>query len=576
VADAPAVTPALPAAVGWVLGAPILVHALLLASLLSGVALLLGADASFSGDEGAAIIQAQHLAEGDGWLLPYELRSIDPSSERLFIALSELGPDGYAPYAKHPTYPLLLAGADRVGGAPAMVALSIAGAVAAAAAAAGLARRYHSVAAVPAFWAAGLATPLLFDSQAVLAHTLGAAAGGAATLAVVHLRERWRAVTAVAAVVAVALLAGLRTEGTLFALALGGVCVVIGWRDRRPPFAVVGVVLAGLGVAVLAVDRTVLGRITDGGAVFASPTAGEDDLFGGRARALVRTFLSPGSSWGTTSQLAVLALVGAAIVAAVAIRRRDPSRPLWTATVVLAGVGALGVLLAPQPDLIEGLFTTSPLLLAGLLLLDGDALRDRALSLPAATAALFTAGVLVTQYERGGAAEWGARFLAIELPILAALATIGFLRAAPRVPPELRRPSVVVLCVVALVSAAASVRALDHYKENARGWIEVTADAAASIEPTALDTGGVRPVVVSTWLSLGRMLWPLDDPPAGLYVTPDDLPLALDDLRSAGVEEVVLALPGGAEELALVEDRVELLDGFPTDAGPVWTVRLTD
>lgn len=560
--------------------APLALHALALAVLLSGVAALVGTDASFSGDEGAAIIQAQHLAAGEGWLLPYPLARVDPSGEHVLVALSALGDDGYAPYAKHPTYAVVLAGADRVGGAAAMVAVSIVGAVLAALAAALLARRHRHALGAPALWIAGVATPLLFDSQAVLAHAPGAAAAGLATVALVSLRTPGRsraaaAGLAAASVAAVGVLAALRTEGTIYAIALGAVGCAIGWRERRAVLGATGAVVGLVGVGVLVVDRMLLSGIIGSSAIAAvAPTAGEDELVAGRLRALVRTFLSPGSTWSSTSQLAVLALVGAALVGAAAVRSGRFSSSLWAASVALAGVGAIGVLAAPEPDLVEGLFTASPVLLAGLLVLDRPTLRAPTVAPLAATAALFTVGVLLTQYERGGAAEWGARFLAIELPLLAALATIGFDRVRPVVPAARRSATVAVLAAVALTSAVASTRALDHYKTNARDWVRVTSDAVAAVAPSPLDTGEDGPVVVTTWLSLGRMMWAAPELPAGLYVDAEDLPATLDDLAAAGVGEVVLALPGGRDELELVDSQVEVLEGFPAEDGPVWVVRL--
>lgn len=87
-----------------VLDAPIVLHAFALVLVLVAAALVLGTGASFSGDEGGAIIQAQHVADGEDWLLPYEIRSVDPDGVRLSIQLSEIGPEGSAPYAQHPLW----------------------------------------------------------------------------------------------------------------------------------------------------------------------------------------------------------------------------------------------------------------------------------------------------------------------------------------------------------------------------------------------------------------------------------------------------------------------------------------
>ena len=131
------------------------------------------------------------------------------------------GPRGIAPFAKHPLYALVLAGAQKVGGINAMVALSLLGTLAAAALGAALASRIGGPGlARPALWALGLASPLLFDGYLVIAHTIGAALAAAAVLvaAVAIQRRRPLLALAVGPLVAVAVL--FRTEALLFGVAL--------------------------------------------------------------------------------------------------------------------------------------------------------------------------------------------------------------------------------------------------------------------------------------------------------------------------------------------------------------------
>ncbi len=218
---------------------PFWAHVAALALVLLALLPVVGTTSSFSADEGAAIIQAQSLADGKGWIVEHPLPQVDPANRYFPLELSAEGSKGVAPFAKHPLYALLLAGADRVGGVTAMVLLSVLGTLAAAVLAAALARRLDPSLRRPTLWVVGLASPLLFDGYLVIAHSLGAAAvAGAALLALVAL-ERRRALVAAATGPLVALAVLLRTEATLLALALaaglGAVALFELVTGRRAP-----------------------------------------------------------------------------------------------------------------------------------------------------------------------------------------------------------------------------------------------------------------------------------------------------------------------------------------------------
>ena len=211
--------------------APLWAHLLALALVLAAAAAVVGTDASFSADEGAAITQARSLADGGGWIVEHPVPEVDPDGDLYPLELSARGSKGVAPFAKHPFYALVLAGAEKVGGSSAMVALSLLGTLVAAAVAAALANHLGgSTLARPALWAVGLGSPLFFDGNIVIAHTLGAAAAGAAVLAALLALDRRRPALAVlvAPLVVVAVL--LRTEALLFGLALAAAAA-----RRRPP-----------------------------------------------------------------------------------------------------------------------------------------------------------------------------------------------------------------------------------------------------------------------------------------------------------------------------------------------------
>ena len=156
---------------------------------------------------------------------------------------------------------MLLALADRAGGVAAMVLLSLAGTLAAAALAAALARRIDPALARPTVWVVGLASPLLFDGYLVMAHALAAAlAVGAVLLAVRAVEERSPvAAAAVAPCVAAAVM--LRTEAVFVAAGLAIVAVVV--SRRRDSFLVAAAATVGALAAMAGEDwwsRQILGR----------------------------------------------------------------------------------------------------------------------------------------------------------------------------------------------------------------------------------------------------------------------------------------------------------------------------
>lgn len=95
---------------------PVRAHVAALAVVLLALVPLVGPSASFSTDEGAAIVQAQSLSRGDGWIVEHPVPEVDPDGRHYPLELSERGPRGFVAFGKHPVYVLLLAGADRVGG----------------------------------------------------------------------------------------------------------------------------------------------------------------------------------------------------------------------------------------------------------------------------------------------------------------------------------------------------------------------------------------------------------------------------------------------------------------------------
>src|SRR5205823_12516208 len=114
------------------LDAPLAAHAVGLVFVLLALLPVVGTASQFSADEGAAVAQAVQLERGEGWTTAHPFPAVDPSGDAYPFELSVRRGDRYAPFAKHPIYPVLLAGAYRVAGRLGMLLLSIAGTVVAA------------------------------------------------------------------------------------------------------------------------------------------------------------------------------------------------------------------------------------------------------------------------------------------------------------------------------------------------------------------------------------------------------------------------------------------------------------
>ncbi|MEQ1786697.1 MAG: hypothetical protein ABL966_06575, partial [Acidimicrobiales bacterium] len=278
-------------------GAALGAHAGALLLVLLAIVPFVGLGVSYSADEGAAIIQAQSLAAGDGWIIPHPFPELDPRGDLYPLELSSTGPDGVAAYAKHPIYPVVLAAADRVGGQPAMILLSVLGTWLAALGAAVLTRQLTGGLARTALWVTGVGSPLLFDGYWVIAHSLGAAAIVWAVVAVVAaLRSDGRRAT-IGVLVGAPLLVGLagllRTEAILYGGVLAIGALAAGLLARRASVMAGAIAIGGMSVVARLGDAAVERRIV-GGAVGSTGSFDARSRGGGvdeRIAGLVATWL---------------------------------------------------------------------------------------------------------------------------------------------------------------------------------------------------------------------------------------------------------------------------------------------
>jgi hypothetical protein len=549
-------------------GAPAGAHVAALALVLIALLPVIGTDASFSADEGAAIVQAQSLAQGRGWIVEHPLPEVDPDTRYHPIELSAKGPDGIAPFAKHPLYALAMAAAGELGGVTAMVLLSLLGTTVAAAATAALAGRLHPSLSRPAVWTVGLASPLLFDGYLVIAHAMGAAVVSLTALAAVTAFERRSARLALLAAPLLVAAVLLRTEATLLAVALACVAAVLAARHRtlRRPGLVLAAGALGAAAAGRLIERVWAGAIVGGTVSVSGPGGAEPFGFvEGRIHAAVLTWLRPSYDGPAALDAALLVMLAGIALGAFVGRRRPQDRAGIVLGSVLAVSGALtGVLLVPK-NLVPGLLVAFPLAAAGLFLVTRRTVETTTAQLLLGTFALFSVAVLATQYAVGGTAEWGGRYFAIGLPLVVPVALLALRQAAARIGPDAARPAAAALVACSLmmgVMSVASVRATHRF----------TATLMTQIDSAGQAQGVDRPVMVATQGAIPRLAWKTYDRQRWLLVPPADLAGVMARLRDHGVARVTLVTREPSGEPPALGDGVRVAGTTPTP-GNGWVIQ---
>jgi hypothetical protein len=527
--------------------APLWAHAAALAVVLLALLSLVDPSTSYSADEGAAIIQARSLADGGGWIVEHPFPEADPTGERYPLELSEWGTDGVAPYAKHPLYPVLLAGADRLGGTTAMILLSLVGTVAAAVVAASLSARVRPGIERSTLWTVGLVSPLLFSAFWVIAHSLAAALAGLAVLAALRAAERDRIRWSVLAAVAATLSIGLRTEAVFLA---GGLLAIGAWevvRHRSRAWFATGALVAVGALAVRLGEPRLVRQIV--GSPRSRPMFGDAsdsgfvaDRWDGFAQTWLRPAVGPE---GTAVLLGALAVLFAAI-AVWQLRRRRPDLPMLRVAAIAAAALIVARVVSQPTTAVPGLIAAFPLLWIGLVAGGRDALPTPSARRMAAIAGIGSLGVLATQYPEGGSAEWGGRYFAVFLPLAVPLALAGLVAVGERLDRDTLRIVGGSLLVGSLALSGLAVAELRVVHGRGERSLELIGDAAASLP---------SPVIVSTAPALPRFAWETFEDQRWLLVDPMEDDTVVRDLERAGVEEIVVV----SYEL---EDTLERLGGL--------------
>lgn len=539
-------------------GAPLWAHVVTLGVLLLALVPVVGTSATFSPDEGLVLVQARSLAEGGGWVVEHPLPEIDAENRFYTFPGSSQGTDGMAPFAKHPVYPLVLAGLDRIGGVAAMMALSVLGTLAAAAAAALLARDVAGGLERPVLWAVGVGSPLFFDGYILIAHSLGAALATMAALAAVRgvRQARPRPLLACTGFAAAAVL--LRSEALLFALALGLGIVVTGLARRRPALVAWGFVVPAAALAVAYAEKLAQVALIGSANTAVSPPAIQGGFFEARFTAFLNTWLRPSTSLSDLVLIEVTVLVLFGVF--VARWRPQRSRLLLALSAGVIAISSAGLIMDPG-RVVPGLLVAFPLAVVAIGMVDRRYFDVDGRLLLTVTAGLFIAGVLATQYREGGSAEWGGRYFALAVPLLAVLAIDALARRAAQVQPAVRLGAAAALATSAALLAfgsMASINGVHSFSDRLVDRIHRTAEASSPGD------GGAGPVVVAAYGNVPRLAWTSHDGQRWLHNNDGKISAELARrLREDGVGEVVFV---GAKP----EDVTGYLTDYAVDPGRSW------
>ena len=526
--------------------APLWAHAAALAVLLLALLPVMGPESTFTGDEGAYALQVRALEQGS-WQYRYKAAAVDPDGRWFPVVLSNRNGNRFYPYVQHPAYPLLMRVATAVAGTSLGLHLvALLGAVGAAAAAWLLAAEVDATLGRPAFWVTA-SSPVLVNGTLLWAHAPSAAAAGLALVAATRLARRPHAPLATAGAV-VALAGGvlLRSEGLLFA---GALVVVVAARRLRPAgaraalstLAVLGVPVAAAALGERAWVRAIVGRTVDTLTVREGATRSTPYLAGRLAGAFHSLFQAHYES--VAAGPPVLAALGLAVgLGCLALRRWGPSSRRDLAIAVTGVVVLYGLRVAQHPtDGVTGLFAAWPVAALGLVLLRG---RDRhpTVDLCLVVGAVFSAGVLLTQYPEGGGLEWGGRFLSPATVPLAVVATVALARRIRGAPAVVRPLATVAVGGLAVASTLFGLVTVARARAGQDGFIAAAARHPATVTVTTLEA---YPRIA--WRTHDRLSWMLTDD-AGL-------PVLLATLRAAGVADVAVVTRRGVPAADLAAYR---------------------
>ena len=505
---------------------------------------LLPVRSSVTSDDGAYAVHVVALEERGSWSVPHVLAEVDPAGVTYPYQNFSVSDEGFFPAARHAVWIRVLDGANAVGGVAGMRVVPALGLVLAVAASVALSGLLHPAAGRWLPGALACLSPLAFNGLQLWAHAVVAGFIGLALVALTRLAERPTFTWTAAGMIGVAVASGLRADGFIFAVAVVGVLLLSGLRQRSVPVLASGAATGLAAIASFLLSAAYADSFVGsaaGAGVTSNRAAGSG--IAGRLGGAVQTFVTSGDSPAAlVLAVAALGFVGYAVLQ---VRRGDGRAA--TALLVLATVlWVVRTSLEPRSEA-TGLVAAWPVLLLGAIRPWSTLGRgDRRLLGVVGIAAI---GVLVTQYDEGGGLNWGGRFLAPAIPALAVLAAAGLRHARVRLAEaDFRRWCVAAGSLIAVTFAASLVF-----------------DAAGRLrhEELIARVEGVTEVPVVTSVDpLPRLAWRTYPEVQWLRVPTDEaggVRALIDDLRTAGVEQVALfgVSPEDAKALAGRRTRID-------------------
>lgn len=477
----------------------------------------------FSADEVVLRQQSTTLAVDGSWTVPGDRAAvrIDPDQRFALLARTDGIGNEIVPYGKHPLLPGVLSVFQRTIPGP---GLYIPGALAALAAA-------LIVAAVrgwsrPGFWIVGLGTPLLFHATVLWGHAHAAAFSALALLGVGRICGSKKPDPIGLAALTAGLVGAslLRSEGLLLAASCAFAFSYLAVTSKTNRYAAIVAPLPLIVAVAVYFGEPVLRELLIGGnASPLGPSSGEGLTLSSRLGVAQIMLLQPSLGGATLGNLRLVGLM-CMIVASYTAWRQSLSAKMVS---ILASVGAIGYLLGSMAGPSPALFVTMPLLLVALPWARFTTPIDRVVGV---TCVSFAFGVVLTSYENAGGGDWGARYLFIGVPFLAALGIPAIARAWR----DPRGRSVVIAGVVATGAIQGGIL-LDF---AGRGETLLTVDnVAASIRRQADDQPDS--VVAVTDERLARFLYDSGLRGASFYVPVDNETEFETLLERAGVAWVI-------------------------------------
>ena len=280
------------------------------------------------------------------------------------------------------------------------------------------ARASGDAVAVPAMLIAA-ASPLFVNALQLWAHVPATASVTVAMLgALAAMNGRARAPAVAMLLLGCMVAAALRGDSAVFALAVAAVVVMSGLRTRSISRVWIGISALVLSLVGVAAGRMFTTRITGASAapLPSGTEASADSWIAGRWNGFMQTFLGDVSLGDGSFVLVVAGVTLSATAVLMWLRRQDD---LASALLFAAAAVWIVRIVAFPAQLATGLIGAWPVVLLALARPRSRWSKDD-LRL-AAMVGIGSVGIVLTQYDVGGGANWGGRFLTPAIPALAVL-----------------------------------------------------------------------------------------------------------------------------------------------------------